>query len=181
MFNLGRKLKKSSKNKETPGIIDGIFSSAENYAGNVKMGGTRGHGFAAEKVNNLWDKICGKAAKIIGDSNSKNGADRVVNGVKIQTKFCSSGGKCIRECFHGEKFRYWDGGNKPMKIEVPKDFYGDAKRSFAQHVERDPSQFGISGSKEQIREAAEKLADETIKESPFTYNQAKNIARFGTV
>lgn len=35
--------------------------------------------------------------------------------------------------------------------------------------------------KEEVRKAAEKLADETIKESPFTYAQARNIAKFGTI
>ncbi|EGV36251.1 hypothetical protein l13_10090 [Neisseria weaveri ATCC 51223] len=48
-------------------------------------------------------------------------------------------------------------------------------------MEKSPEQFGIDGTQEEIRKQAEKLADETIKQSPYTYAQAKNIARFGTV
>lgn len=164
-----------------PGIIAGDLQSAENFADNVILNAERGHGFAAEKANHMYDTLTGKDAKIIGGDNAKNGADRLVDGVQIQTKFCNGGGKCISECFDGDNFRYWNSDKTPMKIEVPKDFYRDAKQSFTQRVERSPEQFGISGSKEEVRKAAEKLADETIKESPFTYAQARNIAKFGTI
>lgn len=167
--------------KDIAGTIAGNMQSSEIYADNVRMMGSRGHGFAAEKANHLYDVFTGNDAKIIGDDNLKNGADRLVNGTQIQTKFCNGGGKCISECFEGDKFRYWNSDGSPMQIEVPKDFYLDAKQSFTQRVERNPEQFGISGTKEEIKKAAEKLADETIKESPFTYAQAKNIAKFGTV
>ena len=167
--------------KEITGTVVGNLSAAENYADNIKMGGERGHGFAAEKANHLHDQFSGKHAQIIGDDNAKNGADRLVDGVQIQTKFCNGGGKCISECFDEGRFRYWNADGTPMQIEVPKDFYHDAKQSFTQRVERNPEQFNISGTKEEIKSAAEKLADETIKESPFTYTQAKNIAKFGTV
>lgn len=167
--------------KEIPGIVEGNLASAEIYADNVKMGGARGHGFAAEKANHLYDTFSGKDAKIIGDDYVKDGADRLVNGVEIQTKFCNGGGKCISECFEDGKFRYWTENNKPMQIEVPKDFYHDAKQSFAQRVERNPEQFGISGTQDEIKRKAAQLAEETVKESPFTYEQAKNIAKCGTV
>ena len=38
------------KNEEATGIGAGVSGSAENYADNVKFGGERGHGFAAEKA-----------------------------------------------------------------------------------------------------------------------------------
>ena len=175
------KNKSKLKTSNTPGIVAGNLQSAENFADNVILNAERGHGFAAEKANHMYDKLAGKDAKIIGGDNAKNGADRLVDGVQIQTKFCNGGGKCISECFDGDSFRYWNPDKTPMKIEVPKDFYRDAKQSFTQRVERSPEQFGISGSKEEVRKAAEKLADETIKESPFTYAQARNIAKFGTI
>lgn len=169
--------------KDIAGVVAGNIQSSEIYAENVKMSNNErgGHGFAGEKANHLYDKLTGKKAKIVGDDNSKNGADRLVNGTQIQTKFCHGGGKCISECFENGKFRYWNNDGSPMKIEVPKDFYADAKQSFAQRVEKDPKQFGLSGTEDEIKKAAKQLADETIKESPFTYAQAKNIAKFGTI
>lgn len=166
---------------EISGTVAGNLGSAVNYADNVVMGGTRGHGFAAEKANHLYDKLLGKDAQLVGGDNAKNGADRLVNGKQIQTKFCNGGGKCISECFEGNNFRYWNADGSPMQIEVPKDFYKDAVKSFTERVKRNPEQFGISGSDDEVKKAAEKLAKDTIKESPFTYAQAKNIAKFGTV
>ena len=37
----------------------------------------RGHGFAAEKMNDLYDKAHGHDAKVVGGDNAKNGADRI--------------------------------------------------------------------------------------------------------
>lgn len=166
---------------EISGTVAGNLGSAVNYADNVVMGGTRGHGFAAEKANHLYDKLLGKDAQLVGGDNAKNGADRLVNGKQIQTKFCNGGGKCISECFEGNNFRYWNADGSPMQIEVPKDFHQDAVKSFTERVKRNPEQFGISGSDDEVKKAAEKLAKDTIKESPFTYAQAKNIAKFGTI
>ncbi|MDK4563980.1 hypothetical protein QG053_02740 [Kingella kingae] len=73
--------------------------SAENFADNVVLNAARGHGFAAEKANHLYDKFTGKNAHLVGGDNAKNGADRLVDGIQIQTKFCNGGGKCIAECF----------------------------------------------------------------------------------
>lgn len=166
---------------ETTGFVAGHLSSGINYSDNVKMLGERGHGFAAEFANDLYDKISGKEAQIIGNDNAKNGADRLVNGTKIQTKFCNGGGKCISECFEKGQFRYWNSDGTPMQIEVPKGMGTAAKQSFIEKVKQDPAQFNISGSEKEIQEAAEKLANKTIRESPFTYQQAKNIAKFGTI
>ena len=38
------------KNEEATGIGAGVSGSAKNYADNVKFGGERGHGFAAENA-----------------------------------------------------------------------------------------------------------------------------------
>jgi hypothetical protein len=47
----------------------------------------RGHGFAAERANHIYDKLSGKDAKIVGDDNAKFGADRVVDGINNQSKY----------------------------------------------------------------------------------------------
>lgn len=155
--------------------------SAENFSDNVVLNAARGHGFAAEKANHLYDKFTGKDAELIGVDNSKNGADRLVNEVKIQTKFCNGGGKCIAECFEDGKFRYWADNGKPMKIEVPKDFADAAKQAFIERVKKGQV-IDITGmNSDQINKTAKELADETIKPSRFTYAQARNIAKFGTI
>ncbi|MGX2967479.1 hypothetical protein ACWIW6_05430 [Ursidibacter sp. B-7004-1] len=170
----------TEKSDSKVGIVAGNLQSAENFADNVVFNAARGHGFAAEKANHLFDKLRGKDAHIIGGDNAKNGADRLVDGVKIQTKFCNGGGKCIAECFENGKLRYWD-GDTPMKIEVPKDFVESAKQAFAERV-RKGEVVDIKGmSKSEIDELAKKLSDETIKGSPFRYDQVRNIAKFGTI
>ena len=172
--------KKEIKNKNIPGIVSGNLQSAENFAENVPFLAARGHGFAAERANHLFDKLSGKDAHIIGGDNAKNGADRLVDNVKIQTKFCNGGGKCISECFENGKLRYWD-GDVPMKIEVPKDFFEAAKQAFAERVKRGEVVDITGMSKAEIDKLAKELSDETIKGSPFTYAQARNIAKFGTI
>lgn len=81
---------KNLKTDQIAGTILGNLQSAENFADNVVLNAERGHGFAAEKANHLYDLFHGKDAQIIG-SYEKNSADRLVNGVEIQTKFCNSG------------------------------------------------------------------------------------------
>lgn len=170
----------TKKSGSKVGIIAGNLQSAENFADNVVLNASRGHGFAAEKANHLFDKFTGKDAHIIGGDNAKNGADRLVDGIKIQTKFCNGGGKCISECFENGKLRYWD-GDVPMKIEVPKDFADSAKQAFAERVKKGEVVDIRGMSKSEVDELAKKLSDETIKESPFTYAQVRNIAKFGTI
>lgn len=108
---------------DLPGVAVGVSGNANIYTENVILNAERGHGFAAEKANHLKDVLTGQDAKIVGGDNTKNGADRLVNGVHIQTKYCSSGSKCIQECFENGKFRYLNVDGSPMQIEVPSDKY----------------------------------------------------------
>lgn len=111
------------KDARTPGITFGNVSNASTAYGEEKFHASRGHGFAAERANTLYDKYTGKKTSIIGDDNAKNGADRVVNGVQIQSKYCKTGGKCISECFENGRFRYINSNGTHMQIEVPSDKY----------------------------------------------------------
>lgn len=174
------------KAENISGLTAADLMSAENFSDNVVLNAARGHGFAAEKANHLYDKLRGKNAELVGVDNAKNGVDRSVDGVQIQTKFCSSGSKCISECFENGKFRYiYEDNNikKLMQIEVPKEFVDSAKQAFIERVKKGQVQVvDISKmSSQEIQQTAEKLADETIKASPFTYTQARNIAKFGTI
>ena len=156
---------------ETAGIGAGAVGSSTNYADNVVFGGERGHGFAAESANNLFDKFAGRDAEIVGRGNEKNGPDRIVDGVQIQSKYCSSGAECIAECFEKGKLRYVNPDSSPMQIEVPSDMHEGAVRAMEARIERGQVQ-GVSDPAK---------AREIVRKGNFTYAQAKNIARFGTV
>ena len=81
------------------GISAGVIGSAMNFADNVIFNAKRGHGFAGERVNHLHDLFTGKDATLVGGDNVKNGADRLVDGIYIQTKYCKTGSKCVSEAF----------------------------------------------------------------------------------
>ena len=138
-----------------------------------KFHARQGHGFAAERANNLFDKLTGHDAHIIGDDNQKNGADRILDGNYIQSKYCGTGSRCINECFenngHGS-FRYMHKG-KPMQIEVPSDKYEAAVEAMKVKIERGQVP-GVDDPKEVIN---------IVKKGHFTYEQAKNIAKAGTI
>ena len=147
------------------------IQSASVYAENVVFQAERGHGFAAEKANHKIDQLFGKTARLIGGDNAKNGADRIVDGAYIQTKYCNGGGKCISDCFDSNgKFRYLTEG-KPMQIEVPSDMYESAVQSMQEKI-RQGRLPGVSDHHK---------ASEIVRKGNVTYNQAKNIAKFGTV
>ena len=156
---------------EVAGIGAGAVGSGANYADNVVFGGERGYGFAAESANDLFDKLRGRDAELIGRGNERNGPDRLVDGVQIQSKYCNSGAKCIAECFEDENFRYFNADNSPMQIEVPSDMYESAVKAMEARIEK--------GQVKGVSDPAK--AKEIVRKGNFTYAQAKNIARFGTV
>ncbi len=153
------------------GITHGNVSNASSNYNSDKFRTPRGHGFAAENANHLYDLYHGKNAKIVGDNNAKNGADRLVDGVYIQTKYCKTGSKCVAECFENGKMRYLNADGTPMQIEVPSDKYDDAIRAMQERIRRGE----VPGTNNP--EDAKKI----IKKGAFTYEQAKNIAKAGTI
>lgn len=178
------KLKNNIDNFETSGLVWGNVSNASTIYTSDKFATPRGHGFAAEQANHLYDKVTrgdflGKErVKLVGDDIDpktgriiKNGADRIVDGVNIQTKYCKTGGKCISECFQDGKFRYWNSDGTPMQIEVPSDKYDDAIRAMENRIK--------NGEMGKITDPNE--AKNIIRKGHFTYEQVKNIAKAGTV
>lgn len=153
------------------GIVYGNVSNASTMYGQDKFNTPRGHGFAAERANHLYDKLNGKEARIVGDDNAKHGADRVVNGVNIQSKYCSTGSKCIQECFENGRLKYVNPDGSPMQIEVPSDKYEAAVQAMENRIKNGEVP-GVTDPKE---------AQSIVRKGHFTYEQAKNIARFGTV
>lgn len=158
---------------EAGGIAMGNYGNVNRGYEEEKFHAEQGHGFAAERANNLYDKLTGHDAKILGDDNAKNGADRIVDGVYIQSKYCQTGNACINACFEeGGKgsFRYMIDG-KPMQIEVPSDMYEEAVAVMQEKI-RNGQIEGVSNPEE---------AKNIVRKGNFTYAQAKNIAKAGTV
>ncbi|GEK31839.1 hypothetical protein KZO01_21480 [Kurthia zopfii] len=149
-----------------------MYNASTVYADNVRMLGTRGHGIAAERANDLIDKVLGKEAILLGDDNAKNGADRLVNGQAVQTKYCATGGKSISECFDQGKFRYVENG-RPMQIEVPKDQYEQAVQSMRDRIQRgELSDLGITNPKQ---------AEQIVRKGNVSYKTAQRVAKAGTI
>ena len=166
-----KKTSNESTGAAAAGITHGNVSNASSMYFDDKILTPRGHGFAAEHANHLADLYSGKDARIVGDDNALNGADRIVDGVFIQSKYCSSGAKCVEECFDNTGFRYWNADGTPMQIEVPSDMYDAA----VQAMENKIRQGKVSG----VTDPAE--AKNIIRKGHFTYTQVKNIAKAGTV
>jgi len=159
------------KKEESAGINVGVAGSAKNYSENVVLGAKRGHGFAGEKANHLNDLLHGKDAKLTGENNAKNGADRLVDGVQIQTKYCATGSKCISECFAKGQFRYVNSDGSPMQIEVPSDKYRSAVQAMEARINKGQIP-GVSDPEQ---------AKNIVRKGAVTYEQVKNIAKFGTI
>jgi hypothetical protein len=144
--------------------------NARTYAGAVCSSLARGHGVMAEKASHLIDLAKGADVQHIGHTNALNGADRMVDGILIQTKYCSSGSRCIAACFDEIGFRYMSNG-MPMQIEVPKDLHADAVKAMEMRIAR--------GQVPGIVDKAE--ASSLIRKGHLTYEQAVNLGRAGTI
>lgn len=163
--------KKTHYGSEAGGIANGTYNTVNKLYDEEKFRARQGHGFAAERVEHLYDKLTGHDAKILGDDNIKNGADRIVDGTLIQSKCCRTGRACINECYDKNgNFRYLMDG-KPMKIEVPSDKFDGAVKALEEKI-RDGNVPGVTNPAE---------AKNIVKKGHFTYNQIKNIAKAGTI
>ena len=154
-----------------PGTIYSNVSSGMTVYGEEKFCAARGHGFAAERANHLYDKLSGHDAHIVGDSNIKDGPDRLVDGIYIQSKYCKTGSKCISECFKDNKYRYLNDDGTPMKVEVPSDKYDAALAAMRERIRRGEVP-GVTNPDE---------AKNIVQKGHFTYEQVKNIAKAGTI
>ena len=126
----------------------------------------QGHGFAAEDANAQWDKWHGKHVDKVGVDNAKNGADRVVNGVEIQTKYCANAYKSVDSAFENGHFCY-----AGMKLEVPKDQYDEAVRIMRDRI----NQGKVPGVTDP------NMAEHIVVRGHFTYDEAVRIAKAGNL
>ena len=136
-----------------------------------KFHANQGHGFAAEQANHLYDVLTGNDATIVGGDNAKNGADRLVNGINIQTKYCESAGQSVAAAFESGQYRYINPDGSLMQLEVPSDQYDAAVEAMKRRIE--------SGHVPGVTNPDD--AKSIVRKGHFTYKQAKNIAKAGTV
>ena len=127
-----------------------------------------GHGYAAEDANALYDRLHGRKVFKTGATNESDGPDRIVDGVRIQTKFCKDAASTIHTSFnkHTGMYRY-----NGQVLEVPKDQYEEAVKLMAQKISE--------GKVEGVTDPAQ--ASKMVKESPYTYKQSVRIAKAGNI
>lgn len=161
--------------KEATISAENIFSDIKsvipmNYAAvNTKTG----HGEMAEEALTMLDKLSGKEAEVVGRTNEKNGADRLVNNIEIQTKYYATGRGSINACFDKSTgvFRYYNKNGQPMLIEVPKDQYAEVINEFRNKI--------LEGKVPGVTNPND--AAKYIKKGKLTYNQARNLCKPGTI
>ncbi len=161
--------------KEATTSAENIFADLEavipeNFA---RINSKHGHGEMAEEALTLLDKLQGREAEVVGRTNEKNGADRIVDGIEIQTKYYQTGKGCIDACFDKTtgQFRYQNSKGEPMMIEVPKDKYAEAINEFRKKI-LEGKVPGVSNPDD---------ASRYIKKGQLTYKQALNLCKPGTI
>ena len=132
-----------------------------------------GHGELAEEANNIIDRLQGHQAEILGRDNAKNGADRSVDGVLIQTKYYKTARGSLEACFDSSshQYRYLAKDGTPMQLEVPKDQYQQVLRGFEKKISRGKVP-GVSDPRD---------AEKIVRKGKLTYDQAVNLTKPGTV
>lgn len=162
----------------------GVASSFQNYQNAYNetknlMNGSQGHGYAAEYGNNMADKLLGKdvinAAQKLDASGRqvKHGADRIVNGQEIQTKYYRSPSETVGAAFEDKQASYLrsDGSGKMMQIEVPRDQYQEALKLMQKRID--------DGQVPNIEPGED--ARTYVRKGFVTYEQSFNIAKAGTI
>lgn len=116
-------MEKTVKNSAIGVVFKESTNQLESKAQFTKYHTKGGHGFAAEDANAMYDRFHGKKVEMCGRDNSLNGADRIVDGVKIQTKYCQNANGSFNKAFDLVTGQYRYTG---MKLEVPSDQYEEA-------------------------------------------------------
>ena len=102
------------------GLLASLNAEALERTQIAKYHTKNGHGFSAEDANHFADKISGKQAELVGLNNELNGADRLVDGIRIQSKYFQTASQTIAAAFDSSsgQYRYTD-----QVLEVPADQY----------------------------------------------------------
>ncbi|MCH5246309.1 MAG: zinc ribbon domain-containing protein [Muribaculaceae bacterium] len=135
--------------------------------------GNTGHGYAAEDLNSLNDRLSFSKVQNEGRNNKKDGADRISNGVHIQTKYCATPQKSINAAFENNgsgTYRYQT-ENGPQVLEVPSDQYETCLKLMEDKI--------LNGQVEGVSDASK--AKDIVRKGDCTYQQAKNLTKAGNI
>ncbi|WP_235830012.1 hypothetical protein [Clostridium mediterraneense] len=97
--------------------------------------------------------------------------DKIIGIENVKSKYCDSGYQCISECFENGKLKYLNLDGTPVKIEVPADKFDSAIEAMEIRIKNGEVP-GVTDPNE---------AKNIISKGSFTYEQAKNISKFGTI
>lgn len=163
---------------EMGGYLAGNMKATQQFYTDRKFLCSQGHGFAAEKVNNIIDSFKGSTSTIVGDNNWKNGADRkIINRdgsiTWIQDKYYNTASKSVNSAFDSTTglYRYIDADGNPMVLEVPSDQYDDAVNLMKNKIK--------NGQVPNVADPDE--AVNLVKKGGLTYKQAYNLTKAGTI
>ena len=153
--------------------VEGVMFNAAYGADQTRTG----HGIYAEEAGSILDRLAGEQSTVVGRDNAKNGPDKIVDAFPIQCKYHMDASKSVQACFGRDphtgmmKYRYKDLNGNPAKVEVPSDQYIQAIEFMKKRI--------LAGQVENITDP--NAAYDIIRKGKLTYNQAKNLAKAGTI
>lgn len=132
----------------------------------------QGHGEMAEEANTILDRLHGLDAKVVGRDNRKDGADRQIGDILIQSKYHQTPNRSLESCFDSKTglYRYLQDG-KPLQLEVPKDQYEKVLEGFRKKI--------AEGKVPGVTNPAD--AEKIVRKGRLTYQQAVNLTKPGTI
>lgn len=158
--------------------MQGALQTIEKTYAERKFTAAQGHGFAAERANNLSDVLHGENATIVGDNNAKNGADRKIlnrdgTTTYIQDKYYSTASGSVNAAFDSVtgEYRYLTSDGTAMWLEVPYDQYEEAIRLMEKKISEGKVP-GVSDPSEAVN---------FVRQGKYTYKQAQNIVKAGNI
>lgn len=166
---------RKSKIEKIAGEVVGSLKTTQDIENKTQWNRAKSRGatgFAAEDANSANDYFHGRKVDDVGRSCKKDGADRIVDGIPIQTKYYDTARKTVDAAFDGTTglYRYYE-NEEPMLLEVPKDQYAQALTQMRTKIE-DGKVPGVSDPGK---------AEDIVKEGYVTYKQARNIAKAGNI
>lgn len=160
--------------KQNMGNVGTIAGASERQKIYSEMGNDmnmrQGHGYGAEYGNKTVDRILGKKVEGVQEKENGhhklNGADKIVNGQKVQTKYCKSAADTYRAGFKDSSHDY-----SGQLREVPRDQYDEIRRMLQKDID-DGKMNGIKPGTP---------TENFLKKGYFSYLQSRRIAAAGSI
>lgn len=156
---------------------------------NDRFGGGQGHGHVGEQYGDTRDGLLGRRTSMVGGTHEKWGADRIVNGKYIQTKYNSTAGKSVGQMFDGHTAKYIDPNTgKMMPVEVPSDQVNGSIKAMSKRIQNGevPGESNPQNAYKYVKKGAltyehSKIATQSIfdRHSTITINNQVREVSFG--